>query len=272
MNTIIKIIVDFVRGPQLPREARHTYVRHLTCVILTAITMGILANVPVMAVKRMAPANWKLALRLVFSGGGQLFVLYLGGWMAKRPKMPFVIAPGLAFAVCSFALIALTGNAFLFLGVLGIGVFFETLSRPAIAAVIRLNYPVTDRGAATGELRKWSSLIFLLATLLSAWAFDFAKADPVSMARGQLLLAGVLSVIGFWAFKQIRVKENAAELDRRFTTRPKRRPAWGWSMGSSADASSREWSSGRTHRRSCPAFGPGEARTPPTCPSPRYRG
>lgn len=218
VSRVAKVICEFVRGPELPQETRHTYVRHLAFVILTAVAMGILSNMPVMAVKRMAPANWQLTLRIVFSGGGQLFVLYLGGWMATLPKMPFVVAPGLAFAACSVAMIGLTGNVFGFLAVLGIGLFFETLSRPAIAAVIRMNYPATCRGSAVGELRKWSSLVYLLATLLSSVAFDRAKDHPLLMARSQLLLAGVLSAAGFWVFATIRVREIPDGADR--TIRP----------------------------------------------------
>lgn len=198
----------FLSGPALPDDTRHTYRWHMAYALLLAAAMGILANAPIVAVKRMDPEKWHMTLRLVLSGGGQLLVLWLGVWMATRRKMPFVVWPGLAFAGCSFAMALATRDALAFLVLLGLGVLFETVSRPAVAAVIRQNYPATHRGLVTGEIRKWSSLIFLLFTMLSALALRWAGDGPEAMVRAQMLVSGVLSVAGFMAFDRIRVRDD----------------------------------------------------------------
>lgn len=199
-------------APELPEGTGNTYFWHMTYALLLAAAMGILANAPIFAVKRMDPEKWHMTLRLVLSGGGQLVVLYLGAWMATRRKMPFVVWPGLAFAGCSFAMALALGDALVFLVLLGLGVLFETVSRPAVAAVIRQNYPATHRGLVTGEIRKWSSLVFLLFTMLSAIALRRAEAEPAMTIRLQMVASGLLSLLGFLAFRRIRVRgeEGAA--------------------------------------------------------------
>ncbi len=208
MAYLLPRIRSLLRGPAIPSDLRPTYVRHFGYVILSAIALGILANAPLMAVKRLAPEDWHLTLRMVLAGAGQLLILYLGNRMATRRKMNFVMVPGVGFAVCSLAMALVMDSALVFLALLGIGTLFETITRPAITAIIRLKYPVTHRGSVTGELRRWSSLIFLIANLASAWALDRAAGYGTSMPRAQLLLAAALSLASFLVFRRIRVHEE----------------------------------------------------------------
>ncbi len=132
---------SLLRGPDLPAACRPTYVRHLAFALFDSVAAGILANAPLMALKGMGSLEWQMAIQLVISSIGMLAVLYIGGWMANRRKMPFVVAPGLAYAACTVAMAAApNGTSFLVLA--GFGALFETVSRPAVTAVIRSNYPV----------------------------------------------------------------------------------------------------------------------------------
>jgi MFS family permease len=197
-------------GPALPAECQHTYRRHLAYAVLDAVAAGILANAPLMALKGMGSPDWQMALNLTISSIGMFLVLYLGGVMAPRAKMPFVVVPGIAYAGTCI-LMALTNNVLLFLVLSGIGTLLETVARPAITAVIRLNYPATHRGAATGEIRRWHSIVFLATSLLSAWAMDFAGSGSSWMIKSQMILAGVVSVLSFLIFRAIRVNERPTE-------------------------------------------------------------
>lgn len=214
MKAASDAVRDFLREPQLPRVARRTFRLHLGYAVLDAISGGIISIMPVVAIKEMGAPDWQLGLSLTLSGVGMLATLYLSSWMACRPKLPFVFLPGVACAACTTAMaLAHSSFSFLFLG--GLGLMFQTMSRPAITAVLRLNYPATHRGVATGEIRKWSSLYFLLALLISADALDLVKQEqisPMSLARGLVFVAGLVSLASYLCFQRIHVREVSQQL------------------------------------------------------------
>lgn len=219
-------------GPDLAGNARRTFRFHLAYALLDAAAGGILLNAPLVALKAFQAANWHLPLRELYSGIGMIATLYLGSWMARRPKMPFVFLPGLLAAISSLAMAAATGSAFWFLTLFGIGAMFEITTRPAVTAILRANYPVERRGHATGEVRKWSSLAFLTSSLVSAYLLqlaadhdavvaEIARPAPTEgalhwsshhAAEALMILAGILSLASFICFREIRVKERPEEL------------------------------------------------------------
>ncbi|NMC19593.1 MAG: MFS transporter [Thermogutta sp.] len=223
---------DLVGPPKLSGNAARTFRWHLAYALLDAAAGGILLNTPLIAIKSFQAANWHLPLRELYSGIGMFLALYLGSRMASRPKMPFVFIPGVAAGICSLAMAAACGDAFWFLTLLGVGAMFEIVTRPAITAVLRANYPVEHRGHATGEVRRWSSLCFLFFSIASAvilhFAAEYAKASggaDIAAAGGGILrrladhivqtlmiLAGLLSLASFVCFRQIRVDETLDSL------------------------------------------------------------
>ena len=201
------LLPDFLRGPGLPQEYRHTYIRHFSFVILDAMTAGILANASLMALKGMDCSEWQVAVQMPISSLGLFVVLYLGGVMARRRIKPFVVVPGMIYALSSLAM-ALTNVPLLFLVLGGLGTLFETVSRSAVTAVIRLNYPATHRGAVVGTIRQWFYIISLATSALAAWALDLAKDFQPTMIKSQMLLAGMISAASFLVFGTIRVQET----------------------------------------------------------------
>lgn len=216
---------SFFRGPRLSENAARTFRLHLAYALLDATAGGILLNAPLIAIKSFDAANWHLPLRELFSGAGMILAIYFGSRMASRPKMPFVFIPGVAAGICSLTMAMATGSAFWFLTLLGVGALFEVITRPAITAVLRTNYPVEQRGHATGEVRKWSSLCFLASSILSALvlhlAAELAGTAASAGAANHLLrwfadhmpqilmvLAGLLSLGSFVCFRQIHVEES----------------------------------------------------------------
>ena len=100
--------------------------------------------------------------------------------------------------------------AFLFL--LGLFNLLDSISRPALAVIIRLNYPAESRGWVTGRLRRLSAGTFLLAALATAWVLDRAGTWPVIQAA--LVTAAVLQTLAHLAFSRIRVRpEPRGEAD-----------------------------------------------------------
>lgn len=203
---------------ELPESSRATFRFHLAYAVLDAAAGGILLNAPMMALKRMDAPAWQLPLRELFSGMGMLLALYLGGWMAHRRKLPFVVVPGLTAGLFTLMMPAAMGWSFWFLALLGLSAMFEFITRPAITSVLRLNYPVSVRGRATGEVRKWTSLVFMASSLTSAALLQHVSKEveqglrpgnSAEIAVAALLsVAGCMSMASFYCFSRIRVRER----------------------------------------------------------------
>jgi hypothetical protein len=172
---------------------------------------GMLANGPTIGIKALKAADWHLALPTSLSGIGLLLTLALGVWMARRPKMPFLLVPG--FASCAACLgMTLAPDPLAFLILLGMFNLLDSISRPALAVIIRLNYPAESRGWVTGRLRRLSAGTFLLAALATAWVLDRAGTWPVIQAA--LATAAALQALAHLAFSRIRVRpEPRGETD-----------------------------------------------------------
>jgi hypothetical protein len=209
---IASLLPDFLRAPDLPTECRPTYVRHFSFAVLDAMAAGIIANAPLMALKGMASSEWQVAVQLPISSVGMFLVLYLGGVMARRRPMPFAVVPGMVYAFSSLAM-AMANEPLLFLVLGGLGTLFETVSRPAVTAIIRLNYPATQRGAVTGIIRQWHLITFLITGALAAWSLDVTGDSQTLMIKGQMVVAGLVSAVSFLVFRTIRVREPQAPPD-----------------------------------------------------------
>ena len=208
----------FFRAPPLTGNARRTYRYHLLYALCDGVTGGVIATAPFIALRQMGAPDWQLGLKLMLSGLGMLATLYLSNLMAIRHKMPFVFRPGL-MCVATTGAMALTEDSFLFLFFSGLGLMFNTITRPAVAAIVRSNYPPEHRGQATGKIRSWSSLVFLLTVLGSAILLDYTtQRDPQNtmlVIRGIMLLATVSILAAYLLFRQIHVDENVEKLSRK---------------------------------------------------------
>ncbi len=203
-------IKRILQGPQLPPEALHTYRYHLLYAVMDGAAGGILLNTPIYALKILEASQWQLPMRELGAGVGMLGGLYMGSWMARRPKMPFVVIPGLICAAFALSMALVQRSSFWFLLLLTISAAFEIVTRPAVTTILRFNYPVECRAAAVGQVRRWSSLAFLVASFLSAYDYHYAGEAIRLHVRAQILLAGSLSVGSFLSFRMIRVRERPA--------------------------------------------------------------
>ncbi len=227
---------SFLRSPGLTGNAGRTFRLHVSYAVLDAAAGGILLNAPIVALKAFQAADWHLPLRELYSGLGMIATLYLAGWMATRPKMPFVFIPGVMAAISSASMAFFTGSPFWFLTLYGCGAMFEIATRPAVTAILRANYPVEQRGHATGVVRKWSSLTFVALSLASAVLLHLGGdyharlvetassgrihailawlTDPDHTTKAVWVLASLLSLAAFICFRRIRVDEDPKQLRR----------------------------------------------------------
>lgn len=210
---IFREFTAFFRPLEIPVECRSTFRHYLVYSLLDAASAGILSNTGLMAIKGLAARDWHLGARLPISSIGMFAALFLGAWMARQRKMPFVVVPGVSFAVASFVAAMFT-NPLWFLCAIGVGSAFEMATHPAISAILRIAIPATHRATAVGESRKWSSLVFLISILGSAAWLGLNSQHIVATIRMQLCLAGMLSLGSFLSFRRIRVKETEFETEQ----------------------------------------------------------
>ncbi len=198
----------------LPPDARRTFRFHMAYALLDAACGGILLNAPFFALRAIGGQNWQLPMREAYAGIGMLAALYLGSWMGPRRKMPFVFVPGMlaSLSALAMALALVLGDAFWFLTFFGIGAMFEVVTRPATAAILRLNYPVAERGYITATVRRWSSLSFVVAIMLSAYILQCAGRQQKAVAVAGIVCAGLLGLASFLCFRQIRVRDDPEKL------------------------------------------------------------
>ncbi|MHB8900149.1 MAG: MFS transporter, partial [Thermoguttaceae bacterium] len=204
-----------LQSQPLTGNAVATYRDHLRYALCDAVTGGILATAPVIAKKQLGAPDWQLGLNLSLAGLGMLTTLYLSHWMVGRRKMPFVFRPGLA-CVATTGAMALTDNSLLFLLFGGLGLMFNTITRPAIAAIVRTNYPPEHRGQATGEIRRWSSLMFLVLFIASSGVLDLVldryPGAIMTAVRALLILATGANLAAYLFFRRIQVDESPGDL------------------------------------------------------------
>jgi Major Facilitator Superfamily len=185
--------------------ARRTYRCHWWYSVLSGVNAGILTNAPTIAIKSLHAPDWQLAFPTGLSGFGLLISLMLGIWMARRPKLPFVLLPG--FISCAVGLSMVASNHSLwFLVMLGLCNLFETMTRPAITSIIRSNYPVDTRGEITGRLRQQSAATFLGSSFAIGWLLDYAGSWKV--IQSVIALAAVVQACAYVIFSLIRVRTD----------------------------------------------------------------
>jgi hypothetical protein len=231
MASWLAIAKRLIRFPDLTGNARRTFRYHLAYAVIDGTAGGILLSAPLVGIKHFGAPNWQLPMRELFAGAGMIATLYLGCWMAQRRKMPFVIIPGVLAGVSALMMAWATHSA-LWFTLLGLSLMFAIVTRPATTAILRLNYPVEHRGHATGEVRKWSSLAFVVSSLVTASILQYAEyyreangAVAHTRSASELLswstvhtpqiimiVAGILSLLSFVCFRQIRVEEDPEKL------------------------------------------------------------
>jgi MFS family permease len=170
--------------------------------LLDAVFAGIMGNAPLMAVKAMGATDVQLQLPLAMTSVGLFASVFTGAAMAKRRKKPFVLVPGVAGAF-SALLMAWMNSAGWFLALAGVISIFDFGMRPAVPSILRIVYPAHCRSHVAGTLRQYSSVVFLAATLGSAWLLAADSQQVMHQIRAQLTFAGLASIAAYACFRQL---------------------------------------------------------------------
>jgi len=170
--------------------------------LLDAVKDGILANTPLMAVRAMQATDAQLQIPLAMASVGLAASVFAGLAMARRPKKPFVLLPGVLAGI-SALFMAWTSSAIWFLVAAGMISIFDFAIRPAVPSILRIIYPDQCRSHVAGTLRQYASVVFLCSSLLFAFLLQAAGSNIWPMIRAQLTLAGLASLSAFACFRQL---------------------------------------------------------------------
>lgn len=170
--------------------------------LLEATALGIINNVPLMAVKAMDATDRQLQIPVIMTSLGLFSTVFTGVAMSTRSKKPFVLVPGIASAIAAL-MMAGTNTAFWFLFVAGLVSIFDFAMRPAIPSILRIIYPDNCRSHVAGTLRQWASIVTLGSSLFFASLLTASGGHAWSMIRAQLTLAGIAMLGAFLSFMQL---------------------------------------------------------------------
>jgi hypothetical protein len=181
-----------------------------------------------MAVKAMQATDPQLQIPLALTSLGLFVSVFTGSAMSTRRKKPFVLLPGLLGAA-SMLLMAWTHSALWFLLVAGVISVFDFAIRPAMPSILRTVYPANCRSHIAGTLRQYSSIVFLLSTLLFASLLNLSGDHIRVMIRLQLTLAGLIGIAAFACFRQLPDHGDGSAEEANLG--PGKEPLWrlGWS-------------------------------------------
>ncbi len=167
--------------------------------LLAALQVGIVNNVPVMAVKALHATDRQLQLPQAMISLGLFISAFTGVAMARRGKKPFVWVPGVLGALLVLAM-AWTDSPMWFLGIYGGVLAFDFALRPAFSSIVRSLYPSDCRAHAVGTLQQYSQLTMLASSLFFAALLSVAQ-DTQSMIRLELILAGLIGLAAYLCFR-----------------------------------------------------------------------
>ena len=184
-------ITSAFRPPDLPAVSRRAFRFHLAYTLLDSISAGILANVPLMALKFLHASDAQLQIPISMTSAALFAAVITGSIMARQRKMPWVLGPGLAGAL-SMIVMAWLNAPLPFLCAAGLVSVCDFAMRPAIPSILRIVYPEHCRAHVAGTLRQYASILFPAATLTAAALLSLSGVHIQTMIRLQLMVGGLV--------------------------------------------------------------------------------
>jgi MFS family permease len=214
------------RPPDLPPTSRVAFRFHMAFALLEALALGILYNVPLMAVKAMGATDRQLQLPIIMTSLGLFSSVFTGIAMSTRRKKPFVLVPGIASAVAALSM-AWTSSALWFLFCAGLFSIFDFAMRPAMPSILRTIYPAHCRSHVAGTLRQYASAAVLGSSLFFAWLLAASTAHVGPMIQLQVTIAGLAGLAAFACFQQLPNRGDGC-VEEALLDSPAKGPLFDW--------------------------------------------
>ena len=238
MGATLARVANAFRPPVLPAASRRAFRFHLAYTLLDSISAGILANVPLMAVKFLHATDAQLQIPISMTSASLFASVITGSIMARRRKMPFVLVPGLAGALSMFVM-AWLKTPFGFLCAAGAVSMCDFAMRPAIPSILRSVYPEKCRSHAAGTLRQYASVLFPGSTLLAAALLSLSGTHIQTMIRLQLIAGSLVYCGAIACIRQLPDRGDGSPLEADPASVPQPASQWRLSLEPLRDPSFR---------------------------------
>ncbi len=217
------------RPPVLPQTSGRAFRFHLGYTLLDSISSGILANVPLMALKFLHASDAQLQIPISMTSAALFASVITGTLMARRRKMPFVLVPGLAGAISMF-IMAWVRTPIAFLCAAGVVSISDFAMRPAIPSILRSVYPEHCRSHVAGTLRQYASVLFPGSTLLAAALLSFSGAHVQTMIRMQLMIGSLVYLGAIACIRRLPDRGDGSPVEADPASVPQSGGAWRLSL------------------------------------------
>jgi MFS family permease len=194
-------------------------------ILLDAVFAGIMGNAPLMAIKAMGATDVQLQVPLAMASIGLFAAVFSGAAMATRRKKPYVLVPGFAGAISAMVM-AWMSSAGWFLAIAGVISIFDFGMRPAVPSILRSVYPDRCRSHIAGTMRQYASIVFLCATLGSAFLLAAGAGQIRHVIQFELMFAGFASMASYFCFRQLPDHGDGSAEEATPATDPLGGPQW----------------------------------------------
>jgi hypothetical protein len=193
---------------ELPLSVRPTYFYNMRSALLNGVALGVGGMFENIAAKILHASPWQLALMTSMSGAGMVLAFFWGGFAQRRRKMPFVFWPWVGSSAVFFLLGMVDQPTGFCLLAGGMG-FIGQVGAPAVAGIIRSNYPSRLRGMITGFTRRWHMLIAAVVGFAGAELVEHYSRTLPGLYKAILPVGGLCSLAAAFVFLRIRVRGEA---------------------------------------------------------------
>jgi MFS family permease len=131
------------------RQSRHGLLRG------PAMALCLMQLPPFIAIKSLGATESQAVLISMAVPVGNLLALGYTGWLARRRRVPFIVALELGYVALLFP-IAFVTTPLVFVALLFGAIVLRTLTLPATAGLVRDNYPARRRGHLVGKVQAWT--------------------------------------------------------------------------------------------------------------------
>ena len=185
----------------LPLSVRPTYYYNLRAALFNGVALGIGQLFHTIAAKQLGASSAMLAAIDSMNGLGMIAAFFVGGMVVGRRKIPFVFWPRMTSAL-AFFMLGYVNVALGFCLLAGSVGMISQAGIPAMASVMRVNFPARIRGMIMGFTRRWFFLTALLASLVAS---EVIQRWPGTW-RGILPIGGFCALVAGFLLQRIRVR------------------------------------------------------------------
>jgi len=186
----------------VPLTARPTFFYDIRSAPLNGVFLGVMTLLPWVLKHTLGGSDWEVAVLSAAGPTAHLLDIWYAHLCADRPKMPFVLWPGL---VARFLIIVagLAVNSAMLVIVAAISYIVGSMATPAVNSIWRNNYPGTHRYRVLGTVMAVMNLCMGLTAFSAGLLLRLF--DNHWLFRVVFAVGAVAGMVGVYVFSRIKV-------------------------------------------------------------------